>query len=254
MLAIERRNEILERLQIEKRVVVSELSRIYRVSEETIRRDLEKLENDGLVTKSYGGAVLNEHSIFDLPFNVRKKKRVREKQTIAHLIADLVQNGEAVMLDASSTSVYTAKALREKREELTVITNSVEIVAELVNAPEWTVISTGGVSKENSFALHGPVTERVIQSYHVDKAVISCKGLSLEHSFTDSDEQDASSKRAMLRSAKEKILAADSSKFDEVAFTKIAEWGDITRLVTDQEPPGPWLQELERMGIQCIYG
>lgn len=253
MLAIERRNEILERLQIEKRVIVSELSRTYQVSEETIRRDLERLENDGLVTKSYGGAVLNEHSIFDLPFNVRKKKQVREKQKIAGLIADLVQNGEALMLDASSTSVYTAKALREKREELTVITNSVEIVVELFNAPKWTVISTGGISREDSFALHGPVTERVVQSYHVDKAVISCKGLSLEYGLTDSDEQAASSKRAMLRSAKERILAADSSKFDEVAFTKIAEWGDITSLVTDQEPPDPWLRELERMGIQCIY-
>ena len=77
---IERRNDILERLQAEKRVVVSELSVIYQVSEETIRRDLEKLENDGLVIKSYGGAVLNEHSIFDLPFNIRKNQDVYKRQ------------------------------------------------------------------------------------------------------------------------------------------------------------------------------
>lgn len=83
MLAIERRNDILERLQADKRVVVSELSAIYQVSEETIRRDLEKLENDGLVIKSYGGAVLNEHSIFDLPFNIRKKQKIVEKEKIA---------------------------------------------------------------------------------------------------------------------------------------------------------------------------
>lgn len=79
MLAIERRNRILEKLQKDKRVVVSELSRLYQVSEETIRRDLEKLENDGLVIKSYGGAVLNEHSIFDLPFNIRKNQMIAEK-------------------------------------------------------------------------------------------------------------------------------------------------------------------------------
>ncbi len=101
MLAIERRNDILERLQEEKRVVVSELSAAYNVSEETIRRDLEKLENDGLVVKSYGGAVLKEQSFFDLPFNIRKKQRVAEKQKIARLIADMVRDGEALMLDAS---------------------------------------------------------------------------------------------------------------------------------------------------------
>lgn len=253
MLAIERRNEILEKLQKEKRVVVSELSQFYKVSEETIRRDLEKLENDGLVIKSYGGAVLNEHSIFDLPFNVRKNKRVTEKQKIAALIADLVRDGETLMLDASSTSVYVAKALREKRKKLTVITNSVEILMELFHVPEWTVISAGGVFQGELLALQGPVTDQVVRSYHVDKAVISCKGLSLGCSFTDSDEQNASCKRAMLKSANERILAADSSKFGEVAFTRVAQWSDITKLVTDQKPSQQWLQELERMRIQCVY-
>lgn len=117
MLAIERRNEILEKLQMEKRVVVSELSQIYKVSEETIRRDLEKLEKDGLVIKSYGGAVLKEHSIFDLPHDIRKKKQIVEKQKIAGLITELVREGETLMLDASSTSVYAARALREARKK-----------------------------------------------------------------------------------------------------------------------------------------
>ena len=123
--------------------MVSELSRLYQVSEETIRRDLEKLENDGLVIKSYGGAVLNEHSIFDLPFNIRKNQMVVEKQQMAAIIADMVRDGEAVMLDASSTAVYVARKLKEKKK-LTVITNSVEIIVELFDVPEWNVISTGG--------------------------------------------------------------------------------------------------------------
>ena len=105
MLAIERRNEILEKLQSEKCVVVSELSQHYGVSEETIRRDLEKLENDGLVIKTYGGAVLNEHSIFDLPFNIRKNQMIAEKQRIAEAVDELVRDGEAIMLDASSTAI-----------------------------------------------------------------------------------------------------------------------------------------------------
>lgn len=252
MLAIERRNEILEKLQKEKRVVVSELSQHYSVSEETIRRDLEKLEKDGLVIKSYGGAVLNEHSIFDLPFNIRKNQRIVEKQKIAELTSSFVRDGEAVMLDASSTAVYIARGLREKKK-LTVITNSVEIIIELFDVPEWNVISTGGVSRERSFALVGPKTNQIIGSYHVDKAFISCKGLTIENGLTDSDEQDADSKRAMLNSAKERILVADSSKFGKSAFTKIAGLDGIDKVITEKKPSGVWLREFERLGITCIY-
>ena len=252
MLAIERRNEILEKLQIEKKVVVSELSQLFHVSEETIRRDLEKLENDGLVIKSYGGAVLNEHSIFELPFNIRKNQRVVEKQKIAQEVVKLVHDGESMMLDASSTAVYVTKALKEK-QKLTVITNSVEILVELFDMPEWRVISTGGVSGARSFNLVGPHTDEMLRSYHVEKAVISCKGLSLEAGITDSDEQDVSSKRMMLQAAKERILVADSSKFGKTAFTKVAGWDYIDKIITDQMPSQEWMEEFERLGVECNY-
>lgn len=105
MLAIERRNQILEKLQTDRRVVVSELSKIYGVTEETIRRDLEKLVNDGFAVKSYGGAVINENSNIDLPFNIRKKRNTVGKQRIAEMIGEQVSDGESLMLDASSTAV-----------------------------------------------------------------------------------------------------------------------------------------------------
>ena len=111
MLAIERRNAILEKLQIERRVVVSELSALYDVSEETIRRDLDKLESEGLAVKSYGGAVLNENANIELPFNIRKNKNVVGKQKIAELISQMVHDGEHIFLDARSTAVAIAKAI-----------------------------------------------------------------------------------------------------------------------------------------------
>ncbi len=252
MLAIERRNAILEKLQKDKRVVVSELSQYYQVTEETIRRDLEKLENDGLAVKSYGGAVLNEQNIVGLPFDVRKNQCVAEKQKIAGLIAGLVKEGEAVMLDVSSTAVYAAKELK-KKEKLTVITNSIEIVVELYDMPEWTVISTGGTVREKSFALWGPHTDEVLSSYHVDKAIVSCKGLDLENGITDYVEQDASSKRMMLRASRERILAADHTKFDTTAFTKVTDWSSFTKIVTDRKPDKKWLEEFERHRIECIF-
>ena len=139
MLALERRNLILEKLQNEKRVVVSELSQLYGVSEETIRRDLDKLEKEGLAIKSYGGAVINEDVSIDLPFNVRKNQNVVGKQKMAEIVASLVHDGEHLLLDASTTTVFVAKALKEK-DRLTVITNSMEILLELADVSGWNII------------------------------------------------------------------------------------------------------------------
>lgn len=252
MLAIERRNEILEKLQTERRVVVSELSQFYDVSEETIRRDLEKLVVDGYAIKSYGGAVINEHSNSDLPFNVRKNRNVIGKQKMADLVASRIKDGEYIILDASSTAVYIAKALKEKNN-LTVITNSIEIVMELLDAPGVTVISTGGVSREGSFALVGPQTDRMLKSYHVDKAVISCKGFDLDAGFMDSDELHANNKRTMLEAARERILAADASKFGMSAFITVGTLNDITTVVTDEQPGEEWLKKCREYNVECIY-
>ncbi len=252
MLAIERRNEILMKLQAERRVVVSELSQLYDVSEETIRRDLEKLVNEGVAIKSYGGAVINENANLEVPFNIRKNYNVIGKQKIAEQIAAMVKDGESLMLDASSTAVYIAKALKEKKN-LTVITNSIEIIVELMDMPEWKVLSTGGLSREGLFALVGPQTDKMLKSYHVDKAVISCKGFDLESGITDSDELHANNKITMLGAAGKKILAVDKSKFDKTAFTAIGALDDITTVVTDEEPDRRWLQAFEEAGIECVY-
>ena len=239
MLAIERRNAILEKLQIERRVVVSELSELYDVSEETIRRDLDKLENDGFAIKSYGGAVINENANLDLPFNVRKNRNVLGKQKIAELISNMI-------------NVAIAKAIKDKKD-MTVITNSVEIVIELLETPECKVISTGGVATSGSFALVGPLTDRAIQSYYADRAIISSKGLDLKNSFSDSDELHANNKKTMLECAKQKILAIDHSKFGKIGFSKIGSLSDITTVVTDEKPEEEWLRKLNRLGVECIY-
>ena len=254
MLAIERRNEILEKLQTDRRVVVSELSQLYDVSEETIRRDLEKLVNDGYAIKSYGGAVINQNVNIELPFNIRKNRNIVGKQHIADLVSRVVKDGDSIMLDASSTAVYIAKALLEKgKKNLTVITNSIEIIIELFDAQDWTILSTGGASREGSFALVGPQTDKMIRSYHVDKAIISCKGIDVDAGITDSDELHANNKATMLAAATEKILAVDSSKFDKTAFTNIAPLDDLTMVITDEKPEEKWFRTFQESGIKCIY-
>ena len=252
MLAIERRNAILEKLQAERRVVVSELSQIYKVSEETIRRDLEKLENDGFVIKSYGGAVINENANVDLPFNIRKQRNVISKQKIAEVISSRIKDGTSIMLDASSTAVYIAKALKE-RKNLTLITNSIEILIEMFDTPNVNVLSTGGAMREGSFALVGPQTDKMLKSYHVDVAIVSAKGFDLETGMTDTEELHANNKKTMLHAGREKVLAVDSSKFGKTAFTEIGTLEDISMVVTDAKPDEVWLQAFKEYGIECIY-
>lgn len=252
MLAIERRNAILEKLQAERRVVVSELSILFDVSEETIRRDLEKLENEGYAIKSYGGAVLNENANLDLPFNIRKNKNVVGKQKIAELLSDIIHDGDYLFLDASSTAVAIAKAIKHKKD-ITIITNSLEIAIELLEVPDCKVISTGGEIVSTAFGLVGHVTDKTIRSYYVDKAIVSSKGFDLEKGFTDSDERHANNKKSMLESARVKILAIDCSKFDRVAFAKIGDLRDITMVVTDAKPEEKWLQKFAEFHVECIY-
>src|SRR5699024_12498827 len=157
------------------------------------------------------------------------------QQHFAELVAELKHDGESIMLDASTTAVYIAKNLQEKgRKNLTIITNSIEIISELFDVQDWTVLSTGGVSREGSFALVGPQTDKMLANYHVDKAIISCKGIDISAGFTDSDDLHANNKRTMLKAAKQKILAIDSSKFDKIAYTEIGTLDDITTVMTEE--------------------
>ncbi|MDY5022270.1 MAG: DeoR/GlpR family DNA-binding transcription regulator [Blautia sp.] len=252
MLALERRNLILEKLQEEKRVVVSELSQLYNVSEETIRRDLDKLEKEGLAKKSYGGAVINEDVSIDLPFNIRKNQNVGGKQKMAELVAGMIDDGEHIFLDASSTAVFVAKALKTK-ERLTVITNSMEILLELSDVTGWNIISTGGRMKEGYLAFLGSRTEEAIRSYYADKVIISCKALDHEWGIMESQEAFGSTKRCMMASGRKKILVIDSRKFDRTAFSVAGNLRDVDVVVTDTKPSEKWLEHFSELDIECVY-
>lgn len=252
MLAVERRNLILEKLQEEKRVVVSELSVMFDVSEETIRRDLERLDKDGLAIKSYGGAVLNENNNIDLPFNVRKKTNATGKQRIAELIDGMIEDGEHIILDASTTAVFIAKALKTK-EHLTIITNSIEVLVELSDVSGWDIISCGGTLKESYLALVGPKALEGLESYNADKVIMSCKGFDLNKGVTDANEMFAQVKQYMVKSAKQHVLAVDHTKFNQIAFSKICDVRQLDIVITDEKPDERWMEYFEAKGIECVY-
>ncbi|MBQ9977474.1 MAG: DeoR/GlpR transcriptional regulator [Clostridia bacterium] len=251
MLAIERRNAILAKLSIEGKVVVSDLAAEYEVTEETIRRDLDKLDREGFARKTYGGAVKNESFNIDLPFQVRKQSNVESKQKIAAVIGSMIKDGDYIMLDSSTTALYVIKNILD-RKKITLITNSVEILIELCNKPDWTIISTGGTLKEGSLSLLGYQAERMVESYHVDIAVCSCKGIDISAGVTDSNERDSQIKKAFFASAKKKILMVDSSKFNKTSFVKVCDIKDVDVIATNEEPGENWKNIIEQQGVELV--
>lgn len=253
MLAIERRREILSRLTLHGKVLVAELAEDFGVTEETIRRDLDRLDKEGLASKTYGGAVSKYNAALELPYNIREDVQVEEKQRIADMVCDLIKDGERIMLDASSTTLYIVKKLKEKKKSLTVITNSVRILLELADKSDWIVISTGGALRTDALSLTGSVAERTIRAYHVDTAICSAKGVDMQVGITDSTEKEFMIKQAMFQSAERKILAIDSDKFDRKSFVKLFDFQDVDLLVTDRQPSAAWQRYCEKEKICLVY-
>ena len=251
MLAIERKNEILKILQKEHRVLVSELSHRYEVTEETIRRDLDKLEKEGFVRKTYGGAVLKSNTNVEMPLKIREKTQRSEKAMIAAAVADLVEENDAIILDASSTSLVIAKALKKKKN-IVVITNSIEILIEFAGSNNIKTISTGGVVRDASYSLTGKIAEDMLAHFNVDKVILSCKGIDLKKGCTDSNEEESYIKQAMNRAGMQTILAIDSSKFNQVFFAKgiSLKEGDI--VVTDKPLSLEWKENFQQKGVEVI--
>ncbi len=252
MLAIERRNAILAKLSTDGKVLVADLAKEFDVTEETIRRDLEKLDNDGLARKTYGGAVKNENFNIDLPFHIRKQTNVESKKSIATLIADLINDGDYIMLDSSTTALCVIKSILHKKN-ITLITNSIEILLELCNKPGWNILSTGGMLKEGGLSLVGYQAEKMISGFHVDLAICSCKGIDEANGITDSNERDAEIKKAFFKSANHKLLAVDSSKFDKASFVKVCGYNEVDTVVTEAKPSDVWIERFKQNDINVIY-
>ncbi len=250
MLAEERRKKIMERLRSDNKVVVNELSALFNVSGETIRRDLDRLCRDGAVIKSYGGAVLSDG--VDLPFQTRKRRNINEKRQIAALAETLIPDGGRIILDASTSAVFIAKELKRKKN-LTVLTNSVEIMLELADMPGWEVISCGGQLRSGYLALTGSRAVEFFRSFNADAVVFSCKGIDIWRGVTDGLDDFAQIKKAMIASSRLKILAADSSKFGNAAFAHIADVNELNTVVTNAPPDENWRLFFDERGVNCLW-
>jgi len=250
MLIGERRLKVIDLLQEKANVVVSELSSLLSVTEETIRRDLESLEKEGLLKRTYGGAIPINKISLELPFKARKIERREEKKAIGKVAAGLIEDGDTLMFDASTTVLEVAKQIGVKKR-LTAIASSLAVVLELIDRSEITLISTGGVFHSRSFSYVGPLAEKGIRNYHVDKLFLGAKGITIAGP-TDSYEAEAQLKETMVESAEETILVVDSSKFNEIALVSIVPLEAINKVITDKGIPSEYKKLFADRDIEVI--
>lgn len=251
MLGIERRKEIMEKLKKDHRVLVSELSDLFNVTEETIRRDLDKLESEDLIRRNYGGAVLNDYISEDLSFLRRSAINSKEKELIAQKAMNFINDNSSIMMDSSTTGLALLNRLRI-RSNITIITNSIRLAYDFTNS-QFHIISTGGSLRAKSFALTGSVTCNTLKNYYVDFAILSCKGIDIDKGVMESNEEESIVKQIMIEQAQKVILLVDHSKFNKVSFAKTCDFSSISILVTDTAPSKEWQEYLEEQQIKLVY-
>lgn len=234
MLAANRHEEIIKLINKDRFVKVSQLSKLFEVSEETIRRDLDKLERDGLLKKLHGGAVpmdiVNVEGI--KPVTERIEEHAKEKALIANLALDLINDGDTLILDSGSTTLQLARILDNKN--VTVITNDIGIAYELSFKENIKLIVTGGSLNARSFSMVGPETARYLGTFNVNKVFLSTSGIKLNKGFTASNNLDAFIKKIMIGSGDKVICLADHSKIGRVSLVSFADFKDIDIIITDR--------------------
>lgn len=232
MLALERQKRILDLLSREGAVVVSKLSAELGVTEETVRRDLEKLESKELLRRTHGGALPMDEGNYEFSLEKRKGLNVEAKQALARRAAQYIATGDTVFLDASTTTFYLAKEIKTMRN-ITVITNSVRVINELGGVDGLKVIAVGGIVSHNQ-SLVGSMAENTIrQQYFADKMFFSSKGIGNNSLILEGNEQECFIKQSMIQNARQRFYLCDRSKFGRVGHMRLSSFEEIDYLVTD---------------------
>jgi DeoR family transcriptional regulator of aga operon len=249
MLNEERRRAILDIINREGRVVVKELAQRFDTSHVTIRSDLEILHSQGLVHRTHGGALpLQAGALLDPSLRDKEKLHRLEKQRIAEAAAGLVQEGESVVLDSGTTATAVARALRRFRH-LTVITNAVNIAAELAGT-SIEVVLTGGILRENSFSLVGPLAEETLRRLSADVLFLGVDGFDVRFGLTTPNLLEAKVNRVMIEIARRTAVVCDSSKFGRRSLSLIAPPSAVQHTITDNRVAKSDVRALKEAGIE----
>jgi DeoR family transcriptional regulator of aga operon len=251
MMAEERRTQILQTVRSVGRVRVNELANRFSTSAVTIRNDLNELHQRGLVLRSHGGAVLPDKILRESPVHERLKAHSDEKRRIGAMAATLINDGETIILDSGTTTLEIARQLK-KKQGLHIITNGVNIAAELLDARDAQVFIVGGTVRGESASISGRFTEEMFDQFSADKLFLSGAGCDLDFGVSGANLEETMVNRAMLRISREIILVADASKFSKRSMSRIAPFAEIDTVISDTSLSEEIQTKLRAQGCNLI--
>jgi DeoR family transcriptional regulator of aga operon len=245
----ERRQYIVAMAQQHGRVLVEELAQSLGISRITIRKDLDYLQSRGALQRTHGGALLpGVGALSDPSLQEKEGRHSSEKQRIAAAAVSLVQEGQCVLLDSGTTTTAIAKGLK-KFSRLTIITNAVNIAAEL-GGTDFEVLLTGGTLRKNSFSLVGPLAEDMLRDMNADILFLGVDGFDLEVGLTTPNLMESRVNRAMVKAAATVVAVCDSTKFNRRSLSKIVEASAIHHVITDSNLPQATAEALRSANIK----
>lgn len=251
LLAPERRARILALVVRNKSMLVKDLCALFHVSGETIRKDLSLLEREGKLIKTHGGAWVQEGVRNEVDLSIRAALLPRTKDAIGRACAALVQDGDTVFLDESTTCLAVARRLL-RAEGLTVLTNSLAVARLFAEEGAGRLLLSGGELDRKNQCFSGRGAEEFLSAYYADKSFVSCRGLDRGAGATDGSARSGGIRRLMLRHGRERILVLDRTKLDQINFYHICDLSEVGTLVVDRLPDGPWRELTTRMSIRVI--
>lgn len=254
MLNIERMDYILKELKLKRAVLVSQLASQYNVSPSTIRRDFAELEKEGLLRRTYGGAMLVEpRTGSEIPYTVRTFENKAEKNIIGRLAAKLVRDDMHISMDCTSTVAHMVRFMG-KKNNLKILTNSAQLALDCLDSlPSAQILCTGGLLNTFARGFTGEAARQRVAEFTCDVLFFSARSISLENGVTDVNEEDVCIKKQMLKSARKAVFLCDSSKFDRTSFRFFCGVGEFDCIVTNEKPANKWLDAFAKVNVKVIY-
>lgn len=246
-----RRSKILEILNKENVISISEISKMFNVSEVSVRNDLSLFEKKGFLIRTRGGAISKQISNFDWNLNQRLEHNYKQKQKIGKRAAEFIKDGNTVLMDSGSTIIEVSKNLSNKKN-IKLITNSLPIADIVTDNDQIEVIITGGTLRPEMRSLIGATAEKAILNYSCDLAIIGADGIDSDMGFYTKLETEASLVQTMMKASRKRIIVTDSSKFGKKRFVKIANISDVDVIVTDDAISSSDVEKIVSQGVKLI--
>lgn len=253
MYDIEREEQIINILKQRTSISVAELATVLYVSTATIRRDLNKLEAKGLVTRTFGGVCLfKRQANRETAQMVRAEENVVQKKTLCRLVMPYIQDNMCLFLDSSTTVLQMAQNLNQF-ENLTIITTGIGLANQILNHTQHEIILTGGIIQHSTNSMLGAIATQTIESLHADLAIMSSTGLSLDFGFSESTIEQSHIKQAMIRNSDKVIYMVANNKFEKRSLNKTVDIKGTDILITDQKPTEEYINRCLKDDVQLVY-